>query len=79
MCGADVKITQCHTVDDCSGASCTSEAKDAIKPEEEQKSAVIEREAAAVLRTWTEDDDADDCNGAEMGSLTGWQALADQV
>ena len=63
----------------CSGASFTKEAKYAATTPEEQRSAVIEREAEAVLRTWTEDDDAGGCKDAEMGSLTGWQALADQV
>ncbi|KAK9914866.1 hypothetical protein WJX75_001495 [Coccomyxa subellipsoidea] len=61
------------------GASFTKEAKYAATTPEEQRSAVIEREAEAVLRTWTEDDDAGGCKDAEMGSLTGWQALADQV
>ncbi|BDA43378.1 probable serine/threonine-protein kinase Nek8 at C-terminar half [Coccomyxa sp. Obi] len=47
----------------------------------EERSACIERQAAAVLRTLTDDDgdDAEGCNHSDMGSLTGWQALADQV
>ncbi len=46
-----------------------------------ERSACIEREAAAVLRTLIDDDGdgAEECNQSDMGSLTGWQALADQV
>lgn len=49
-------------------------------PLEQQRSACIEREAAAVLRTVMEDDNnAEDGGCTEMGSLTGWQALAHEV
>ncbi|CAL8468644.1 g8184 [Coccomyxa elongata] len=46
-----------------------------------ERSACIEREAAAMLRTLIDDDGdgAEECNQSDMGSLTGWQALADQV
>lgn len=58
-----------------------AEALHAAALPEVERSACIERAAAAVLRTLTDDDgdDAEECKHSDMGSLTGWQALADQV
>ena len=46
---------------------------------------LVQREAEAVLRMWSEGDEANESvaaktgSGSDMGSLTGWQALAQEA